>query len=250
MASGKVYPTVDEAISYLKRSSLPTIVTEGSDDVIVFRRLEDELADIGVNLFPVGSRDAVLGIYNRRSEITGRSDIVYVADKDLWVFASIPDDYVSDEVFFSDGYSIENDLFRDGRVRDLMTAAERDQFEADMREFSKWYALAVSRNIGGMATCLDVSPHEFLSSNERKQHLLEMQQDEEFPSDIYDLCVSKYEKLMRGKSLMALAVRHLSYTSRPVKHSRKSIMEQCAVRGGEIISATKFGIESYFRKAA
>lgn len=36
----KAQPTVDELVALLKRTALPTVICEGSDDLIVYRRLE------------------------------------------------------------------------------------------------------------------------------------------------------------------------------------------------------------------
>ena len=38
--------SVDELVSLLKKTNLPTIVVEGSDDIIIFRHLEDRLSKI------------------------------------------------------------------------------------------------------------------------------------------------------------------------------------------------------------
>ena len=53
------YLTADEIVATIGRSAFPSIVTEGDDDVIALRRLEEEFADIGLTLLPAGGRTRI-----------------------------------------------------------------------------------------------------------------------------------------------------------------------------------------------
>ena len=48
-----------------------------------------------------------------------------MADKDLWLYVGIPDEFSDDHLLFTDGHLIENDLYRDDDFERLLTAPER-----------------------------------------------------------------------------------------------------------------------------
>ena len=54
------HPTVDELVSILRRSKLPTVVVEGKDDMRVFRWMEDLVKAHEVDVLGVGGRPNLL----------------------------------------------------------------------------------------------------------------------------------------------------------------------------------------------
>src|SRR4051794_1832260 len=98
--------TTDEIVAALKRSNLPTIICEGDNDVVVFREIEYLLKSRRVDFVPSGGRPALLEIFRRRHEFP-LLPVMFVADKDMWIFDSIPTEYC--DIVFTNGYSIEND---------------------------------------------------------------------------------------------------------------------------------------------
>ncbi len=62
------HPTVDELVSTLRRSKLPTVVVEGRDDMQIFRWMEDLLEVHEVDILGVGGRPNLFAIYDRKSE--------------------------------------------------------------------------------------------------------------------------------------------------------------------------------------
>lgn len=239
MASAKTYPTVDEAVSLLKKSDLPTVITEGRDDYVVFRRLEDELREFGVDVLPLGNRDKVLQLYGRRAEIGREKGVAYVADRDAWIFNGIPLEYVSPCVIFSHGYSIENDLYADGPIYELMTDVEKARFSNELDRFLKWYALAVSRHLVDSSESISTSPFELFQSAESEKSFTTVRVGESYPEDVLARCRADYVTLLRGKSLLALSIRQLLHASRNPKYSKHALMEQCVVRWGPKLSETR-----------
>lgn len=233
------YPTVDEVISLLRHSDLPTIITEGRDDYVVFRRLEDDLADHSVSVLPVGCRDSVLEIFDRRDECGRGGDLAFIADKDMWVFGAIPEQYVNDRIAFSHGYSVENDVFVDGDLLGLMRDSERAAFKAELETYLEWFALAARRYLNGEPELLDVHPNRLLGDAEYRAALCQLNEGEDYPSDVLDRCRSDFQELLRGKALMALATRQLSRSDRNPKHSKHALMELASVRRGPRLGATK-----------
>jgi hypothetical protein len=234
LGKGKVEITVDEAIATLKRSSWPTAIIEGKDDTIIFRRLEDLFVDEMISVLPVGGRDKVLAIFERRAEIDRTGDIAFVTDQDSWCVSGVPVAYQSDCLLLTNGYSIENDVICDGDLLGLMTAAERSDFERELQVFLRWYALAFSRFMKGDGEVIKTHPNEVLGAAGAK---VELSAGEVYPDDLLQLLREQPIQLVRGKSLFGLLMRRLSYGGRTVRHNHKALMETVAAKPGPILAA-------------
>ena len=71
--------TVDELVSTLCRSRLPTIVVEGKEDMQIFRWMEDLLEVHEADVLGVGGRPNLLAVYDRRSEFA-HLRVAFIAD--------------------------------------------------------------------------------------------------------------------------------------------------------------------------
>lgn len=227
--------TTDEILATLNHSSLPTLVVEGDEDVIIFRRLENSTPDLSLSVLPVGGRSQVFALFERRGEIRGKQEIAFVADQDLWVLSNVPQEYISDKLIFTDGYSIENDAFRDGNYRDLLYGAERTRFAADLENFSRWFALAAARNIKD-GDPIDIHANHILDNEGQRETMMVLKEGETYPQELYEKIRTDYLRFVRGKSLFQLFQRQMR-GSRPVKHSKVSLLEMAAARPGQHIQS-------------
>ncbi len=241
--------SVDEYIETLKRSKLPTVITEGLDDYLAFRRLEEAFSDVGLSLMPVGGKDTVLDLFRRRNEFPQIST-AFIADQDFWIFSSVPPEFHHPTIIFTEGYSIENDLYRDGDIETLLTAAEKEKFERDLREMMKWFSYAIGKILNNQEIPINIHPRRMLDINgTMRQDFLDEFGYTEPPENIYEKISGDYRKYLRGKSLLALLVCYLSHTDRPVKHSNRSLLEAASVRGGPYMSRFHTQIGQLFRPA-
>lgn len=62
--------TVDELVASLRRTTLPTVLVEGSDDMNVYRWIEDRLDPAQVSILTCGGRNTLLQVYERRAEFS------------------------------------------------------------------------------------------------------------------------------------------------------------------------------------
>ncbi len=132
----------DEIIAYLNNTDLPTVLVEGKGDQFVYRELQDEIGLLEIDFLPCGGRTALLKIFERKEEFANKK-VIFIADKDLWVFTGIPDEY--EEVFFTLGYSIENDLYKDGKedLEMLLKKKETDKKDKMIKSVCDWFAFEV-----------------------------------------------------------------------------------------------------------
>ena len=228
----KVKISVVEAIATLQHSFDPTLIAEGVDDIIFLRRLEDRFEAEGLSIFPLGGRDSVLKLFDRRSEITS-AKVMFLADLDQWVYVGPPANYTDVSLLFTDGYSIENDLFRDGKLERLLTKAEKVAFQNDLQKFLAWYALALTRHLTDPQVPLSVHPAAVLDDASRLAADMQLLPGETYPQAELDSLKEQYGRLLRGKSLIALLSRQLSAKGRAVKHSSKTLLEHGSVAEGE-----------------
>ncbi len=219
--------TTEEIIAILKRTSLPTVIVEGCDDMIVYRNIEKELAHLGVSMLPVGGRRNVLDVFNRKNEIPNHVRVAFIADKDIWVITDIPEEFADDQLIFTEGYSIENDIFMDGKLCDILNDSEK--FEEELKDFIEWYALAINRMINGCSETISLHPNEVLCPNKRPW-LLKLKDGEEYPEELRYRIANDYMRMVRGKSLISLFLRNAKN-----KYTHKSILELVAIRPGPML---------------
>ena len=237
--------SLDEIMATLTRSSLPTIVVEGADDMIVYRNFEENLSSIGVSVLPVGGRENVLEIYSRRDELPSSVKVSFIADQDVWVNTGIPAEYQNERLLFTNGYSIENDVYIDGELWKLLNTNEVPKFDADVREFLRWYALALSRHLLDKSETIKLHPDHVLNPTQQA-NLLSLRTDEIYPEELHEELVSNFRRLLRGKSLMALLVRHTNYKGREPRHNSKALMEVVAKRPGPLLDSLYTRVRSLY----
>lgn len=237
MAKGKVELTLTDVIATLKNSSIPNVVVEGKDDIVIFRRLEHILSDHSVSVLPVGGQDKVLEIFRRRKEFAGSDNVAFVADRDSWVYKAIPQEYIDKSLVFTDGYSIENDAVRDGDLLNLMSPGEKKQFLNDLEIIIKWFALAISRFIDGYPEPLSIYPTVILDIENVDELVSDMIRDDIASQYMYGLVRAEPMRLLRGKTLLSLIMMQLTYKNRVVHHQHLSLLDMVGAKPGDLISA-------------
>lgn len=236
MAEKASLPTIEELIALLSRTSLPTVVIEGKDDVVVYRKMEEEFAEFGVSVLPVGGRANVLKIYDKLSDSPSRNKLIFIADLDLWVISSIPQKYISDNLIFTDGYSVENDVFRDLDIKSVMTREEKIAFDKDVSRFAYWYSLVVKRSIEeDVDSDLSLFPGRILDYPLVYDSKTKLKPEEKYPLEILSVVEKDYFKLIRGKSLMHLAHRQLGRVGRDQQIAMGTFMGIAPSRRGPLL---------------
>jgi hypothetical protein len=197
----------------------------------VLRRLEEEFATARLSVIPAGGRDKVLQVFRRREEVQGVT-LIFIADRDMWVYGDIPSEYDASSLIFTRGYSIENDVFIDGELESFLTRDERAAFESELERFIIWYALSVSRILKGISSSITQYPGMILGSDGKAADLKE---NEEYPEEFRRCISADYKRLVRGKSLLALLTRQLAHKGRRPQLSHRHLLELVAVRKGSCL---------------
>lgn len=230
-------PTVDEIIALLKKTSLPTAICEGRDDIIIYRRFENHLSQFNLSVLPVGGREMVLSIFERRSEIPASVKLIFLIDRDTWVNTGVPQSYIDPKIVFTDGYSIENDVFRDGNFFGLLVNAEAEKFIAELKKYVEWYALALFRHLTDKSIPISKHPDHVLDSAQFSS-MLALDAHESYPVELRNKILSDYQKLLRGKSLLELLIRNTNSRKKQPKHSTQALLELVAARPGPLLAST------------
>jgi hypothetical protein len=228
--------SVDEIMATLKRSSLPTVLIEGQDDVVVYRQLESIYDAYGISVLPVGGRSSLLEIFRRRQELPEGRLVCFLSDLDTWIVAGIPQEFIAPDLIFTDGYSIENDALSDINAEQMLTIAEREVFRQELERFCRWYSLALSRHLSGKNVPFDLHPNYILDDNDRYDLFTHLDDDEVYPQVLFERIFANYKRELRGKSLTGLLLRQLSTAGRGTRHQSQALLEMASVRGGQYIS--------------
>lgn len=218
--------TIDEIVETLKRSSLTTVLVEGVDDVMIYRWLEDEIGITNANFFPCGGRDMLLQVFERRDEFK-HLKTVFVADKDTFVYVNPPEKY--NDIIWTNGYSIENDLYYGRGIEKLLSNDEKEVFLKSLDSFIEYYAFEIENFLSQKEFSFRNHPQHILCNMQHivKQDFLE-QISFIIPSEnTINNVKENYDVLIRGKSLFAILTRILSNGNRQIKHSKNSLLEHC-----------------------
>lgn len=203
-----VQMSVEEIIATLKNSQFPSIIVEGREDILVYRRLEDYFADLGATVMPAGGRGNVLRIFKEYwATAENKPFVVFIVDQDTWIFEGRPVEYVNSVIIATDGFSIENDMYRDADMEALLPAAQRASFFAELDGVTTWFALAVSRHREDRGERIDRHPNHILDPQQRIK-LLNLKEGEDYPETLKVEILASYKRLLRGKLLLDLLCRH------------------------------------------
>jgi hypothetical protein len=218
--------SVDEIVNTLKRSSLTTVLVEGKDDVLIYRWIENEIGVVNANFFPCGGRGKLLEVFARREEFRNIKT-VFVADKDAFVYVNPPENL--NEIIWTNGYSIENDLYFGRNIELLLDNDEKEIFLKSLNSFIEYYAFEIQNYLENKNFCFRNHPQHILCDikNEVKHEFLEQINFVEAKSEIVNNLRDNYDVLIRGKSLFAILTRILSKHSRAIKHSKLALLEHC-----------------------
>ncbi len=204
--------TVEHLVGVLRRARKPNIVVEGDDDVIIYRELAKRIGIIDVVLLPSGGRNNLLQIYERRGEFS-QVPVAFIADQDMWMFSGIEPGY--DEVIWTTGYSIENDLYSDAGLERLLDENETVEHQQILDSISTWFAFAVEEYLAGNSPQLDLHCDGMVppGKTELDADFCTRQGFHVPDPDRVKQIRSAYKLLLRGKQLFQLLVRFLSKPS-------------------------------------
>ena len=211
------HPTVDELVAALRRSQLSTVIVEGTDDMQIYRWVEERIGSQNANVLPAGGKNNLLSVYQRRNEYA-HLPVAFVADRDLWLFSGIPLDYHG--IIWTQGYSIENDLYAGANLENLLDADETKEHQQVLDSITEWFAFEVEEYLGGreaqVATHCNrvVPPGKTEIDYGFRQNRRFRSPNEELHQQIKD----KYQLQLRGKLLFQMLSRFLNAPNRRPKY--------------------------------
>lgn len=221
--------TVSDALVLLERSAIPTVLTEGSDDYRIMRKVESQLSDLGVDFLPIGNKNTVLEIWSNLPA-SRRSSVIAIVDLDLWILSDIPNIYQKSSLLTTFGFSIENDIFLDGTLLELCEPDEKERFFKDLSIISSWYARQITFALNGDPFCFSDHVNSVIASGDIKDQLNDNEKT------MREIVYKNYPQVLRGKAVLQLLMRQLSAPGRYAKFGYKQLYEIGSSRPGEIFS--------------
>ena len=117
--------------------------------MMVYRWLKQHIQPLKASPIECGGRNNLLSIYKQRDKFS-HLKTVFLADKDLYVFLGIPEEY--SEVIWTTGYSIENDIYAgSSKLDDLFDEEELCDYKKLMAKITEWFAFEVEKHKKGNA---------------------------------------------------------------------------------------------------
>ena len=205
---------------------MPTLLVEGEDDAAIYRWLENQLGVFSGSVLFCSGRETLISIYRKR-DMFPHGPIAWLADLDMWRFASPPADL--DGIVFTTGYSIENDLYAGSQIEALLEEDERNRHGRLLSIVCRWFSFEVLEFLAGREAqvahhirrvvdldAMDICP---LFAHHRGYS----EPDASFVNSM----LADYKLKLRGKTLMEVLIAHLSDSRRNPKYSYAAIVELC-----------------------
>lgn len=217
---------VDEIVTLLKGTNIPTVLVEGRDDINVFRFIEKRVAYSvkEINFIPCGGKDILFNVYSRKNEFPSKK-IAFLADRDMNLFKDRTTHL--EEIIWTKGYCIENDIFAGSNLLKFFSPKERSEFEATVKEICRWFAFEVEKYFRGEEFIVRYSIYEICRDHPSKlcsKFLVGIgfkEPDEELLNDI----IINYKLKLRGKQIFQVLVRILATKDRYSSFSKDNLIE-------------------------
>ena len=216
--------TVDELVAALGRSQLPTVIVEGQVDIQIYRWIEESISNRKVDIQSAGGRNNLLLVYKRRDEFA-HLPVAFVADRDLWLFSGIPPGYP--DIIWTEGYSIENDLYAGANLENLLNVDEVDEHRQVLEAIIEWFAFEVEEHLACRPAQVDKHCNEIvpLGQNEMDQGFRSSRGFRSPNQTLHQRIKNAYQLQLRGKTLFQMLNRFLNARRRRPKHSTLGLYE-------------------------
>lgn len=183
----------------------------------IYRWIEGRIGSQSANVLPAGGRNNLLSVYQRRNEYA-HLPVAFVADRDLWLFSGIPQDYL--DIIWTQGYSIENDLYAGANLENLLAAEETTEHQQVLYSIIEWFAFEVEEYLGGreaqVAThCNRVVPP---GKTEIDQGFRQSRSFRSPNEELHQQIKDEYQLQLRGKLLFQMLSRFLNAPNRRPKY--------------------------------
>jgi hypothetical protein len=207
---------------------MPTLIVEGVDDMYIYRNILNIIGPTKIIAQGCGGRSILLDVYKRKNEFMN-TKVIFIADKDVWVYSNTPEQYI--DIIWTEGYSIENDLFSGAKetIYKLFNEDERKRYEILKSSLLPWYVSQVEKYFKGESFKLNHKIWEIIErdSLDVKEHILSESFNEAVDLDLKEKIVKNYNMLLRGKLIFDMLVLFLSDSNRKPKYSREHIFDLC-----------------------
>lgn len=231
--------SVEDALAMLSRSSLPTVLTEGRDDYRVLRKMERRLSDIGVDFLPLSGRSTVLEVWRQIPQDRAQH-VLALVDLDDWIYNGIPIDYIGENLIYTIGYSIENDIILDCSIENFLDPHELVNFHAELDKVSADHAIQIHNCISGA---------DYFLQRHVNQIINEPDKDGQLSADqvrLKKILKSNFKQFMRGKSVFQLIVRQTTSKGRHVNLGYNHLYEFASAQQGPIFLQLESRIRSFY----
>lgn len=241
---------VDEWLVSLREMEDPIVIVEGKDDVQICRWAAERLGIGRMDIYPAGGRQTLLALYNRRSEYSHLA-VAFVADRDLSMFTCIPQGY--DDVIWTEGYSIENDIYADVNLEDLLNADEITPHRETLKSLVEWFAFEIEQHLDGCDAHINKHLNQIVLPGETKvdPNLLTNRQFRQPDAALHQQIQDDYQLQLRGKFLFQLLYRFLNAPRRGTNYNIRTLHENAVKRApadariNRIISEVEQKIEAH-----
>ena len=219
---------VDEIVTILKGTNIPTVLVEGKDDINIFRLIEERAAYSvkEINIIPCGGKETLFNVYKRKNEFPSKK-VVFLADRDMNLFEDRTKHLK--EIIWTKGYCIENDIFAGSKclLNELLDSKERSEFKTTIKEICRWFAFEVEKYLRNEEFNVQYSIYKICKDHPSKlcsKFLMEIGFRDPGGELINDIILN-YKFKLRGKQIFQVLERILISERRYSRFSKENLIE-------------------------
>ncbi|MDE0399142.1 MAG: hypothetical protein OXL96_15205 [Candidatus Poribacteria bacterium] len=228
---------LEKCLAELKkdRCTLPAFVVEGSDDARIYTWVLQALglSSYQVKIVKASTKGDLLQIYeavDENRDSYADFPIVFIADLDMFLFEGVPSEY--NGVVFTNGYSIENDLYSFANLEELLDPmSERENHKKVLDTIIEWFAFEIQEYQAGRYSKIARNLEEIVPEDgttmdpEFLKYLRECRGFTSPCQAIHDEIKKDYKLKLRGKILFEILNRFLCHKNRKYKYSKIHLFE-------------------------
>ena len=145
----------DVYISGLCNAKRPVIIVEGKRDQEIFGWIENVTREKKKYSQPLlvdpvdvaQNRPKLLSIYHQLKKRKSDAPVIFIADRDLYAFKDFPNPAYEEDIIWTTGYCIENDIYAGAALKALLEEEESKDYEEILDALNKWFAFGVEKHL-------------------------------------------------------------------------------------------------------
>jgi len=220
----KIELSFDELRSYLKKTSIPTVVVEGKDDQGMYTKFKSKYEKYEFSFIKAGCRGKVLKL--AEDESLQNDNVAFLIDQDVDLIKGRSEMLKSKgtNIVITNGYSIENDIIM-GSLDTLMKFLNNSEIEISndmLKMLGIWFVHELLCDEPTFKTHIDQT-----IANKTETEVNQMYPLDNVGRQIFELIQDDLLRFVRGKNILQVFQHITSKKGRHTRYNQSQLLDIC-----------------------